>query len=258
MTHAPPNGPENVTENDLHAWVDGRLDPARHALVEPHLDQNPAVRRRVEDWASQTAALRLALRQQDADTGPALLHRLGQPRPTGRWPALAAAAALLLGLGLGGYGGWTLRGDRKPTEISRLGVEAASAYRILNTGPGPAVEVSATNRAELRAMLTDRLGRRVTLPDLSAMGYRLLSGRVLAAIYGPAAMLVYGDTEGNRLTVYLQPMAVGAPAPMRPIQTEALNGYAWIEQKIGYTVMSEDGRDRLLAAAGRVQAENQP
>jgi anti-sigma factor RsiW len=243
-----------IDDADLNAWVDGRLDPARRLLVQRHLDANPALRQRVTDWATQAAGLRRALRDEDEAARHALLQRLAARRPPAR-PGLrwALAASLLLAASMGGAGGWIARGDRRPSEISRLGVEAATAYRIFGTDPGQPVEVSAGDRDTMRAMLGQKLGRPVQVPDLSAMGYRLVNGRVVAAIYGPAAMLVYADAGGNHLTVYLQPMQVGAPAAMRPIQTEALNGYAWIEQKIGYTVMSDDAKERLHAAANRVR-----
>lgn len=256
-----------VTEDELHAWVDDRLDPARRDAVDAHLRRNPAVLRRVEDWTAQSAELRRALRQQDEarrDTlRLALIQRLpaASNTPGRATPRRAAAAAIVLALGVGGLGGWLAHGpERPPTEIGRLGVEAATTYRIVNAGgAGPAGNaIPVADRAELRATMAERLGRRVPLPDLSAMGYRLVDGRTVAAIYGPAAMLEYRDDEGNRLTVYLQPMAVGEPASMRPVGTETLSGYAWIDGRIGYTVMSEDGGERARRAADRVMAEVRP
>ena len=244
-----------VDEADLHGWVDGRLDPARRLRVEQQLARDPALKQRVDDWAMQAAELRRAIRHDDQAGRSALLGRLAL-RSSSRRPGLgrsvAVAATIVLALGLGGVGGWVAHGDRRPTEISRLGMEAATTYRILSADPARAIEVSAANREELRVFLAEKLGRRIPLPDLSPMGFRLTSGRVLGAIYGPAALLVYSDPDGNRITIYLQPMAVGAPAPMRPLQTDALNGYAWIDGKIGYTVMSEDGKARLHAVADRV------
>ena len=245
--------PPEIDEADLHAWVDGRLPPARRPLLERHLAANPALRQRIEDWAAQSTALRQALRHDEDTARAALMARLAGPRrPRLRW---AVAASLLLGASIGAAAGWTVHGDRRPSEISRLGVEAATALRMVEADIPAPTPVSAVSRSELRATLAQRLGRPIQVPDLSAIGYRLTGGRVVAAIYGPAALLTYADAQANRITVYLQPMQVGEPATMRPLQTDAMNGYAWIDRKIGYTVMSDEAKDRVHQVADRVRAE---
>ena len=67
--------------------------------------------------------------------------------------------------------------------------------------------------------MADRLGRRVDVPNLGGLGYHFIGGRVLAAVGGPAAMLMYGDAGGSRVTVYIQPMATDETLPMRPALT---------------------------------------
>lgn len=251
------DGPPPVDEADLHALVDGRLDASRRSLVERHLSANPALRQRVADWSAQADGLRRIAREDDAATRAAILARLSVRRRAvpGAGGRRAVAAGLVLALGLGGATGWVARGDGRPTEIARLDVEAASAYRVFANDSAHAVEVSSNNRGELRAWLTARLGRQVALPDLAPLGYELMGGRVLAAMYGPAAMLVYRDAADNRLTVYVQPMRVGAPAPMRPMRANAVDGYAWIEHQVGYTVMADGGRALLHAVADQVLAD---
>jgi anti-sigma factor RsiW len=69
-------------------------------------------------------------------------------------------------------------------------------------------------------------------------------------------MLLYSDAAGNRITVYVQPMAVGAPAPMRQVEAQSVDGYAWIERQVGYTVLSEGDHDRLHAMANQVRADS--
>jgi len=39
-----------ITDNDLHAYVDGELDAARRAEVEAHLAANPAAAKIVRDY----------------------------------------------------------------------------------------------------------------------------------------------------------------------------------------------------------------
>ncbi len=250
-----PDAAPPVSEAELHGWVDGRLDPARRAAVVRHLALDPALQRRVADWAAHAAELRQVVRAAEDAERQAILLRLARPARPSRLRAAAVAAATLLAAAVGGAAGWTVRGGLRMSEVSRLGVEAAATYRILGAGGAAAEAMPVADRAALRTAIATRLGRRVPVPDLASAGYRLLGGQVVAAIYGPAALLRYGDADGNSLTVYLQPMAIGEPAAMRPVGTAALNGYAWIDDRIGYTVLSEDGRERTHQVADRLMAD---
>ncbi|RPH58170.1 MAG: anti-sigma factor, partial [Burkholderiales bacterium] len=44
--------------DELHAWVDGRLDGERLRRFEQRLDADPALRAEAQAWRSQTEALK--------------------------------------------------------------------------------------------------------------------------------------------------------------------------------------------------------
>ena len=245
-----------ISEADLHAFVDDRLDPARRDQVLQALEADPALARRVRDWRAQATELRRALRPNDLLQRDLILARLAARRATGgpRPAQWAIAASLILAVSLGGAGGWLARGPTRPTEIARLGVEAASAFQVFGNDPVQAFDVSTNDRADLISRLGQKLGRHVTLPDLTAQGYSLVGGRVLSAMYGPAAILVYRDGVGDRITLYVQPMRVGAPAEMQPLPQKSVDGYAWISHQVGYTVMSDGDRAQLRSVADRMHA----
>jgi len=48
-------------EAELHAYVDGQLDPLRAAQVEDYLAGNPEAKARVDEWRRGNEALRVAL-----------------------------------------------------------------------------------------------------------------------------------------------------------------------------------------------------
>jgi anti-sigma factor RsiW len=66
-------------------------------------------------------------------------------------------------------------------------------------------------------------------------------------------MLIYEDAQHNRITVYIQPMRLGEETPMRPVDAGAVDGYAWINRQIGYSVMSDGDRARLHSIANQVR-----
>ncbi len=262
MSGTPPTDdtPQHVGDEDLHAFVDGRLDDGRRLRVAHYLAANPDQQQRVRDWTEQGEGLRRALRANEGVERDLILARLAGVRARrsaafGKTWWATMAASVVLALCLGGLGGWVARGNRNPTEIARLGIEAATAYHVFANDTDRPIEISSDNRADLVAWMTQKLGRRVTVPNLAPMGYHLMGGRVLTAMYGPAAMLLYQNNDGDRMTVYLQPMRIGLPEPMRPVRTQAVDGYAWIDRQIGYTVMSDGNREQLHKVADQVRAD---
>ncbi|WP_158745476.1 anti-sigma factor [Acidisphaera sp. L21] len=249
--------PRPVQEEELHAFVDDRLDPERREAVARRLAVDPALQRRVDDWRAQRDILRdaLAFRHREPIPPALSLSSLAEARLAAgsRGNQWRLAASIVLALAVGGAGGWLAHGPQNPTEIARLSMEAASAYRTFANDSAHAIELRPDSAIELTGLITQKLGRSVAIPDLTALGYHLLGGRMLAVMYGPAAMLIYEDAQHNRITVYIQPMRRGDEMPMRSVDAGTVDGYAWINRQIGYSVMSEGDRARLHSIANRVR-----
>ena len=49
--------PKNVNQDELHAFVDGRIDPARRAAVEAYLADHPEDAERIAAYAAHKEAL---------------------------------------------------------------------------------------------------------------------------------------------------------------------------------------------------------
>ena len=249
--------PRPFLEEELHAYLDDRLDPERREAVARRLAADAPLRARVEDWRAQRDMLRDGLQFRQREPVPPALSlsnlaelRLAAAHGAGRW---RFAAGLALALTVGAGAGWLAHGPQRPSEIARLSLEAVSAYRVFANDPAHGVELPPDSPVDLTSLMTQKLGRSVAVPDLSQLGYRLLGGRVLAVMYGPAAMLVYEDAGHNRITVYIQPMRLGEETPMRSVDAGAVDGYAWINRQIGYGVVSEGDRARLHSIANQVR-----
>lgn len=50
---------EPFTEDDVHDYVDGRMDKARRDAFEAFLEKNPAINKVVEDYQRQNEMLRI-------------------------------------------------------------------------------------------------------------------------------------------------------------------------------------------------------
>ena len=102
--------PLSVTDADVNAYVDGQLAPARMPAVEDAIDRDPALAARVAELRRQNAALRDAFDTWIAEAPPARLVAATMSDPARRrsppWlrAAFAAAASLIVGLGIGWFG----------------------------------------------------------------------------------------------------------------------------------------------------------
>ena len=112
------------SEDELHAYVDERLEPVRRAQVQAWLEANPQAAARVEGWRADARRLRAALAGFDDLPGAAQLElgplrRQLRQRRQRRW---AAAAVVMLALGVGGLGGWQVR-DASLARVDLRGFE---------------------------------------------------------------------------------------------------------------------------------------
>ncbi len=193
-----------ITQDDLHAYVDGALDPAARARVEVHLQRHPEDGEKVEAYKRQNEALRALGASLDRSAGesPFWLRRRGK---RGRWtramPWVASVAASLL---LAAGAGWWARGAFGPEpsepELYQL---AAVAYRLYTVQQRHPVEVWANEREHLQKWLGVSLNAPFVAPELVQEGYQLVGGRLLSNASGAAALLVYQRADARRIVLYV-------------------------------------------------------
>ncbi len=240
--------PLRPSEEQLHAYVDGFLDDPQRVAVESFLQENPGEALRLAAYRQQNVALR-ALRSLP-DARPFTLPEFA-PRMAWRKLALRAAAAVVL-LALGGTSGWYLHARLQPADPlwMRLVRQAERAYLTFVPEVVHPVEVTSDQEPHLRTWLSKRLGQPVTIPVLARHGYDLVGGRLLPSNAGPAALFMYQDKQGNRLTLYM--LAAASPrsnGDVRYVQSGSLWICYWIGQNMDFALTGELDRERLLTLA---------
>lgn len=248
-----------ISEDDLQAYVDERLEPPRQRVVAAYLAEHAEVAKRVSDQLAQRMALRAALDPVAAEPIPSRLQIRNLAAPRSRWsdrlrPMYAIAAALALTF-TGGVGGWQLRDHVRPPEngIGALAREAADSYSVYAADPEHPVEV--VEPASLSRWVGSRLDRPVGVPNLSAAGYRLLGGRVVATPHGPAGLYMYQDTRGARLGVLVRPMKIDRTAKMAEHEFGDVRGYSWADQGLGYSLVGAASASALHPVADALRRQ---
>jgi anti-sigma factor RsiW len=244
-----------ITKDDLHAHVDGLLGPARRAAVERYLLMHPEVASHVEEYRAQRDGLRAALAEDMKPVPPSLdLMLLVEERLLRRRTPRWAAVVVMLALGIGGAGGWWL-GPRPAAGLDAVIQETAASYAIYAVDAHRPVELGAPQRDELTHWLSGHLDRPVTAPDLSAVGYRFLGGRLVATEHGAAALFIYEDGRGERLAVFVRPLASAHATPIETVDVGNMDGCAWVDRGLAYTLVANESYKRLLSLSEHVRQQ---
>jgi anti-sigma factor RsiW len=244
-----------IAEDDLQAYVDGRLADERLAAVEAYLAQNPDVRERVALDIRQRNALRGQLEGKFAEPVPPRLWiaNIRAARRTALVGRLKAVAASLVIFTVGASAGWFAAHHETlaPPATSGVAQNANAAYRTYVVEVAHPVEVASAQEAHLLQWLSRRLGKPLAAPDLTPFGYRLMGGRLLPGNDSAAAQLMYDDASGKRLTLYVR-AAPGSETAFRFQRDGDAATFAWIDQGFGFAVTAPATREELLPIAEAV------
>jgi anti-sigma factor RsiW len=244
-----------VTDTDLHAYADGFLDAAERERVEAHIARNPEIARLVADWRAQNDGLRDAFaayataRPSDHQliTGQRVTAKRAAPRR-----AMAAAAALVFVLGglAGHFGPMLFEKAPAVTAMDALPREARNAYLIYASEVRHPVEVFADQEAHLARWLGKRLAiDDLKIPDLTAIGFKLVGGRLLPVTDKPGALFMYEDETGRRVTVLVARNEENRTTSFRFAAANGVETFYWIDGDLGYAVTGDISRERLQQIA---------
>jgi len=249
--------PLPITDADVNAYVDGQLAPSRTPAIEAALARDPALATRVADLRRQNAGLHDAFdpwlaeplpdRLIVAASGPAAAAR----RPVPKWLGVttAAAASLIVGIGLGWFGReFNLQRDGTPTTFAR---QVALTHVLYASDANRPVEIWAAEEKRLVNWLSKRLGFAVRAPDLNSLGFALVGGRLVAGNEMPTAMFVYENADKQRMTLQVRKNAHATETAFRYAVEDGVGVYYWIEDNCGYALSGNLDRTQLLAI-GRV------
>lgn len=245
-----------VSEDELHAYVDGALPAERHETVAAWLAAHPDDAARVAAWRAQADAIRARYGAAAGEPVPERLKLdyLARYAQASRRLWLGAAAAALIAFIAGGSAGWFAHGAiaAPPNGFGTLTSDALEAHKLYVVEVRHPVEVPGAERAHMTKWLSKRLGHQLRVPDLSAMNLKLIGGRLLPGPNGASAFYMYESPSGERYTVYC---ANANATPETALRFKAEKRFAavyWVENKLAYVVSGPDQRTQLETVAKSV------
>jgi anti-sigma factor RsiW len=238
-----------VTEDELHAYVDGELPADRIPAAEAWLASHPEDAARVAAWRAQAEMIHARYGGTVHEPIPARLSLDRLARRDRNWMRIAAGIILVAFLS-GGATGWFGRGLLQDSQSSgnSLTAEALNAYRLYVVEVRHPVEVPAEAK-HLVPWLSKRLDYEVRAPDLNALGLKLIGGRLLPGPNGtPAAFFMYEGRSGERYTLYCARSKLPETA-LRYNPAGQVGAVYWIDRDLGYVISGPADHDRLVAVA---------
>jgi anti-sigma factor RsiW len=244
------SGPNGMSDDDLHALIDGELSPAHARLVHDAMRADPALAARAEAFAADKRALAAAygpvaeapipaawLARIEAATAPvvpvASLARRHAPRRRAVFGLAIAACLAIVALTT------LLRPHGQDTILA----DAAAARRDL-TPPllrlaGPALlDANARDTA-----LHHAVGLALHAPDLSALHWRLTE----LETYPHAAALRYRSDSGQALTIYVRPSA--GPPRFDLLKDGKIRTCIWQDEVVGAVMMGDMSAGQMMRVA---------
>lgn len=254
--------PSPISDTELNAYADRQLAPDRVAALESALARDPEMAARLAAIRAQNAAITQALDPWLGEPIPGRLLAAATP-PASRGPALslswwrpagALAATLAIGIAAGWFGREAmLERQGMPTTFPR---QAAYAHVMYAGDRGRPVEISAQEEQRLERWLTRRLGIAVSPPDLSAVGFKLVGGRLVAGNEKPTGLFMYEDAEGRRLTLQWRKNEPGTrEVAFRYAEESGVGIFYWVDGNCAYALLGDVDRPRLLAVARTVSEQ---
>ena len=241
MTGRPP------TELELHAYMDGELEPTRRKEIARALQADSGLAATLAAYAADGERLRRALSA--AATLPLepawieAVHRGMKPQPRS-WPS--RRSALVTGLAAAACAAGVLV-HLQPSTNDIL----ASAERVrVASGATAAVTLVGPQHD---ALLQARTGLQVRAPDLDHFGFRLAALQLFGRTGSGAAQLSYLDRQHRLLTIYVRPS--NGHVRFDLTRKGSLRVCVWQDDVVGAVIMAPMRAGEMLRIASSAYAD---
>lgn len=228
-------------EADIHAYVDGRLDATDAARMDVWLQQHPQRAEEIRRWQRDAQQLRVGLGGlPDAAGRSSLDPRMIRARRRHRTRArMAMAAMLVVALGIGGFGGWQVRGRTVSASTTAPMADALQAYRMFALNRHRPFDVTSRQPGDMQTWLDRHFDHATRLPDLGKAGFRPVGARLIATASGPAAMVLYENRQGSAISFYIRtPSPTHGILPHGQRREGQLAAAYWSGQGYNYALVS--------------------
>lgn len=247
-----------LTDVELLDFAAGVQSSDELSAMAERVAQDPTAQATLTEWKRQDAALEALYQPVALEPVPDRLANVirraeaedamsAAERPNAQ---LRLVAATVAALATGSAGGWFARDLTLPTEQSQtLAADAMRAYATYVVEVKHPVEVKASDADHLNAWMSKRLGHEIRPPDFAADGFTLMGGRIVPSDHGAAALYMYDNAEGQRITLYIAPLGSSNTTAFQFAEDGTTQSFYWMDEDVSYAVVGTVPRDVLRTIA---------
>jgi anti-sigma factor RsiW len=187
-----------ISDDDLHAYIDGALAEDRAFAVRKALAADPVLAERAALFEADKAMLKAVYAPLAERPLPAeWIARVQQPpQPRTHWRQASAIATVLLVVAMGPLA-WRYYAPPASTDVVQVALDAREGSPA---GVRHAVTNGDLKTDRYEAALRQAVASNVRIPDLSRMGYRLAG----LHLYDKAAEILYRGPQDQLFTLYVR------------------------------------------------------
>lgn len=287
----------------LQEYVDNELDSAARLELARHLAETPEDRAVVDAYQRQQEALHRVyddvLAEPLPDSLKSALERTGtleKRYPTGRghhhahargaspprhsrprrrrWPRrIVAVVAGLALLTTGAAAGWLARGELHRQTMREVAVDtflrhAMNAYSLYEGQETPWSSPAVSDMSRFVSSFRETAGVDFTMPELQSSDYKFVGAWAVPSPMGPAGQMLYRDSEGRRIAVFVQindpnhPDVLAryfrgdaqGPSARSFVRRNDLSLYYWTSGPATYALVGDLGEKALSSIADALSA----
>lgn len=254
-----------ISNDDLHDYIDGRLDPVASALIARRIADDPELAKRASAYRAQADGMHgLYDGILDEPTPSRLLETLRDGKPAAararprRILALAAsfAACVVAGGGLGWWGNEML-GKTTDNLLNPFVQQAVLVHRLSESeAPQSAQFVGDSLNENDEVFPTDFLSPPFQTPlravTLSGTDFRPVALKTINGPTDPAMQFLYEDAGANLVSLYVRSTKSGPNVPFQSLEADGHTALFWLDGPLVYVLVGQISEAEMLALARKV------
>jgi anti-sigma factor RsiW len=253
------------TQNLVHAYVDGELDPAHELEIEQHLQGCTSCARASENWQSLRSVFGPS--QLSFQAPPGLRTRILGTLPPGidqsrssrpglprRWmsaAALVAASVLIVTLGSWAMVQYYLKASAEDLLIKELTSSHVRSQLVI----GHLTDVASADRHTVKPWFSGKLNFSPPVANFKDEGFRLVGARLDYLDDKPVAVLVYKHDE-HIINLFVWRTACGVDRNLESMSRQGFHIAHWIHADLEYWAISDVASSELQRFATLVQGQH--
>lgn len=245
-----------LSDDDLHAYLDGQLDELGVAAVEAAIAQDAAIAEKIAAFRAQRAAIKQIYDPVLTEPVPDHLRKVVRDAQRGarRQTMMRIAASVVL-LVVGAAGGWFTHAYFASQDflLEPFVREAVLAHELAVTQKTKGLTINKTDPNSLSpSYLPADFGVPVKLPTLRRSQLQPVSLATGTGAEGSRVTVTYADRQDRRRTLFVRKFTGGKSLPVKYRKTDGFPVLYWLDGPLVYILVGEGDRSELISIAEEI------